>query len=153
MVGQVWTGDLPHPSSSCKYKWCERAMPNIQHSPRAPPLLVVFMDGIDLLWLLVPVVRLGIREADPHIKECRALGIPEAVRPNVQSCVLCSIRPSTELFFSDVLKNWLDLDIATHCTQKIGFEVSQLVMTLDYKAPSFANYCVVHCEVFSTCTY
>ena len=79
---------LPHPSSSCKYKPRERTMLNIQHSPRVQPLLVVFMNATDLLWLLVPV-RLGIRVANPHIKECRALGIPEATRPNVQSCVLC----------------------------------------------------------------
>ena len=59
---------LPHPSSSCKYKLRERAMLNIQYSPRAKPLLVVFMDAIDLLWFLVPV-RLGIRVAKPHIKE------------------------------------------------------------------------------------
>ena len=38
---------LPHPSSSCKYKRRERAMLNIQHSPRVQPLLVVFMDVID----------------------------------------------------------------------------------------------------------
>ena len=136
---------LSHPSSSCKYKRRERTMFNILHSPRVQPLLVVFMDAIDLLWLLVPV-RLGIRVANPHIKECRALGIPEATRPNDQSCVLCSIGPSTELFFSDVLENWLDFDIVTHHTQKIGLEVSQLVMTLVYKAPAFANHCVVHCE-------
>ena len=42
------------------------------------------MDVIDLLRLLVPV-RLGIRVTNPHIKECRALGIPEATRPNIQS--------------------------------------------------------------------
>ena len=72
---------LPHPSSSCKYKRRERAMLNIQHPPRVQALLVIFMDAIDLLWLLVLV----------------------------QSCVLCSIEPSTELFFSDALKNWLDL--------------------------------------------
>ena len=72
---------LPHPSSSCKCKRRERAMLNIQHSPRVQLLLVIFMDAIDLLWLLVLV----------------------------QSCVLCSIEPSTELFFSDALKNWLDL--------------------------------------------
>ena len=143
---------LPHPSSSCKYKRRERTMLNIQHSPRVQPLLVVFVIAIDLLWFLVPV-RLGIRVANPHIKECRALGIPEAKRPNVQSCVLCSIGPSTELFFCDVLENWLDLDIATHRTQKIGLEGSQLFMTLDYKAPSFANHCVVHSEVFPTHTY
>ena len=101
---------------------------------------------------LVPV-RLGIRVANPHIKECRALGIPEATRPNFQSCFLCSIGPSTELFFNDVLENWLDLDIATHHTQKICLEVSQLVMTLDYKAPSFANHCVVKCEAFPTRKY
>ena len=81
---------LPHPSSSCKHKWRKRTMFNIQHSPRVQPLFVVFMDAIDLLWLLVPV-GLGIKVANPHIKECRALGIPEATRPNVQSCVLCSI--------------------------------------------------------------
>ena len=73
---------LPHPSSSCKYKRRLGAMLNIQYSPRVQSLLVVFMDAIDLLWLLVPV-RLGIRVANPHIKECRALGIPEATRPNV----------------------------------------------------------------------
>ena len=145
-------GFFPHPSSSFKYKRCERAMLNIQHSPRVQPLLVVFMDAIDLLWLLIPV-RLGVRVANPHIKEYRALGIPEATSPNVQSCVLCSIGPCTELFFSDVLENWLDLDVATHYTQKIGLEVSQLIMTLDYKAPSFANHCVIYCEVFSTRTY
>ena len=111
-----------HPSSSCKYKRRERAMLNTQHSPRVQLLLVVFMDAIDLLWLLVPV-RLGIRVANPHIKECRALGIPEATRPNVQSCFLCSIGPSTELFFSDVLENWLDLDVATHHIQKICLQV------------------------------
>jgi len=43
-----------HPSSSCKYKWSELAILNIQHSPRVQSLLVVFMDVIDLLWLLVP---------------------------------------------------------------------------------------------------
>ena len=108
---------LPHPSTSCKHKRRERAMLKIQHSPRVQPLLVVFMDVIDFLWLLVPV-RLGIRVANPHIKEWRALGTLESTRPNVQSCVLCSIGPSTELFFSDVLKNWVDLDVATHHTQK-----------------------------------
>ena len=87
---------LPHPSSSCKYKQREWAMLNIQHSPRVQPLLVVFMDVIDLLWFLVPV-RLGIRVTNPHIKECWTLGIPEATRPNLQSCILCSIGPSTEL--------------------------------------------------------
>ena len=71
---------LLHPS---KYKRRERAMLNIQHCPRVQPLLVVFMDAIDLLWFLVPV-RLGIRFANPHIKECRALEIPEATRRNVQ---------------------------------------------------------------------
>ena len=143
---------LPQPSSSCEYKRRERAMLNVQHSPCVQPLLVVFMGAIDLLWLQV-LVRLGIRVANPHIKECRALGIPEATRPNVQSCVLCSIGPSTELFFSDVLENWLDLGIATHHTQEVGLEISQLVMTLDYKASSFANHCVYYCEVFSTHTY
>ena len=59
---------LPHSSSSCKCKQRERAMLNIQYSPRAKPLLVVFMDAIDLLWFLVPI-RLGIRVANPHIKE------------------------------------------------------------------------------------
>ena len=72
---------LPHPSSSCEYKRRERAMLNIQHSPWVQPLLVVFMDAIDLLWLLV-CVRLGIRVANPHIKECRALWIPKATRRN-----------------------------------------------------------------------
>ena len=43
---------LPHPSSSCKYKRRERPMLNIQHSPRVQPLLVIFMDAIDPLWLL-----------------------------------------------------------------------------------------------------
>ena len=100
------------------------------------------MGAIDLLWLLV-LVRLGIRVENPHIKECRTLGIPEATRPNVQSCISCSIGPSTELFFSDVLENWLDFDIATRHTQEVGLEISQLVMTLDYKASSFANHCVV----------
>ena len=115
--------------------------------------LSFLMDAIDLLWLLGPV-RLGIRVANPHIKICRALGIPEATRPNVQSCVLRSIGPSSELFFiSDVLENCLDLDIATYRTQNIGLEVSQLVMTLDYKAPLLANHYVVYCEVFSTRTY
>ena len=143
---------LLHPSSSCKYKRRERAMLNIRHSPRVPSLLVIFMDAIDLLWLLVPA-RLDIRVANPHIKECRALGIPEATRPNVQSCLLCFTGPSTKLFFSDVLENWLDVDIATHSTLKIGLEVSQLAMTLDYKAFTFTIHCVVYCEVFSTCTY
>ena len=83
------------------------------------------MDAIDLLWLLVLV----------------------------QSCVLCSIGPSNELLFSDALENWLDLDVVTHHTQKIGLEVSQLIMTSDYKNPSFENHCVVYCEVFFTRTY
>ena len=65
----------------------------------------------------------------------------------------CSIRPSHELFFSDALENWLELDAVTQYTQKIGVEVSQLIMTLDYKTPSFANHSVVYCELFSTCTY
>lgn len=43
---------LSHPSSNCKYKRRERAMLNIQNSPRVQPLLVIFMDAIDLLWLL-----------------------------------------------------------------------------------------------------
>ena len=86
---------LPYPSSSCKYKRCERATLDIQHSPWVQSLLAVFMDAIDLLWLLVPV-RLGIREANPRIKECRALGIAEGTRPNVQSCVLCSVGPSAK---------------------------------------------------------
>ena len=68
------------------------------------------MDAIDLLWLLLPV-RLGIRLANPDIEEWGALGIPEATHPNVHSSVLCSIGPSTELFFSDVSENWLDLDV------------------------------------------
>ena len=85
-------------------------MLNIQHSPRVQPLLVIFMDAIDLLWLLLPV-RLGIRLANPDIEEWGALGIPEATHPNVHSSVLCSIGPSTELFFSDVSENWLDLDV------------------------------------------
>ena len=127
-------------------------MLNVQHSPRVQSLLVVFMDAIDLLWLLVPV-RLGIRVAKPQIKECRALGIPETTRLNVQSCVLCSIGHSTKLFLNDVLENWLDLDIATHRIQKIGLVVSQLVMTLDFKSPTFTNHCVVYSEVFSTCAY
>ena len=65
----------------------------------------------------------------------------------------CSIGPSHELFFSDALENWLDLDVVTQHTQKIRVEVSQLIMTLDYKTPSFANHCVVYCELFSTRTY
>ena len=101
---------LPHASSSCKYKLRERAMLNIRHSPRVQPLLFIFMDAIDLLWLLLPV-RLGIRLANPDIEEWGALGIPEATHPNVHSSVLCSIGPSTELFFSDVSENWLDLDV------------------------------------------
>ena len=126
---------LPHPSSSCKYKR-ERAMLNIWHSPRVQSL-VVFMDAIDLLWLLVPV------RGDPrsHAPECPILPLQ------------CSIGLSTELFFSDVLENWLDLDIATHRSQNIVLEVSQLFMALDYKALTFTNHCVVYCEVFSTCTY
>ena len=90
------------------------------------------LDAIDLLWLLVLV----------------------------QSCVLCYIEPSHELFFSDGLENWLDLDVVTRRylsdhTQKIGLVVSQLIMTSDNKNPSFANHCVVYCdsEVFFTCTY
>ena len=84
------------------------------------------MDAIDLLWLLV-LVRLGIKVANPHTNECRALWIPKATRLNVQSCVLCSIGPSTELFFGDVLENWLDLYIATYHTKKVGLEVSQFI--------------------------
>ena len=42
------------------------------------------MDAVDLLYLLV-LVRLNIRVAHPHIKECRALGFPEAVRVNVHN--------------------------------------------------------------------
>ena len=49
--------------------------------------------------------------------------------------LVLSVGSSTELFLSDVLENWLNLDMATHRKQKIGLEVSQLVMTLDYKAP------------------
>ena len=100
-------------------------MLNIQHCPRVQPLLVIFMDAIDLLWLLVLV----------------------------QSCVLCSIGPFHELFFSDASGNWLDLDVVKHHSQKIGREVSQLIMTSDYKNPSFENHCVVCCEVFITRTY
>ena len=54
---------LPHSSSSCKYKWRERAMLNIQYSPWVQLLLVIFMDTIDLLCLLVSVT-LGIRVAN-----------------------------------------------------------------------------------------
>ena len=78
----VYFAFLPHPSSSCKYKRRERAKLDIQYSPREQSLLVVFMDAIDLLWLLIPV-RLDIRVANPHVKECRALGTPDATRPNV----------------------------------------------------------------------
>jgi len=46
---------LPYPSRICKYKRCEQAMLNIQHSSRVWLLLVIFMDAMDLLWLLVPV--------------------------------------------------------------------------------------------------
>ena len=91
---------LPHPSSSCKYKRREQAMLNIRHSPRVQPLLVIFIDAIDLLQLLLPV-RPGIRLANSDIEEWRALGIPEATHPNLHSSVLFSIGPSTELFFSD----------------------------------------------------
>lgn len=85
--------------------------------------------------MLLAPVRLSIRVANPHIEECQALGIPEASCPNVQSCILCSVGPSNELFFHDVLENWLDLDVTTHYTQKIDFEVSQLITVLDYKPP------------------
>ena len=47
-------GILCIPSPSLQ-KRRERAMLNIQYSPRVQSLLVVFMDTIDLLWLLVPV--------------------------------------------------------------------------------------------------
>ena len=97
-------------SSSCKYKRREQAMLNIRHSPRVQPLLVIFIDTVDLLWLLL-LVRPGIRLANPDIEEWRALAIPEATHPNLHSSVLCSIGPSTELFFSDVSENWLDLDV------------------------------------------
>ena len=95
------------------------------NEPWVQPFLVIFMDAIDLLWLLVLV----------------------------QSCIFCSIGPSHELFFSDALENWVDLDVVTYHTQKIGVEVSQLTMTSDNKTPSFANHCVVYCEVFFIRTY
>ena len=80
------------------------------------------------IWLLrfEILIRFGIWVADPDIKDCRSLVLPEPTCMDIQSRILCFVRPS-KLLNRFPRNHWLGFHIVTYRTQKFGFQISWVV--------------------------
>ena len=68
------------------------------------------------------LIRFGIWLADPDIKDCRLLVLPEPTCKDIQSRILCFVRPS-KLLNRFPRNDWLGFLMVTYRTQKFGFQI------------------------------
>ena len=80
----------PHTTSCCKHPGRRCSMFNVENSSwmSVQTFFPVLMPTIDLLRFEV-LVRFGMWETDPDIKECLSLVLPESTCTDIQSHILC----------------------------------------------------------------